>query len=66
MITVESKVEVIEVDLRAVPKNTNLTIPVRTHLNEPNYVVLEVGGKKFTVNGFDLMKAVRNVVEPRQ
>jgi hypothetical protein len=61
-VMVESKVEVIEVDGAKTPMNSHLTIPVRTHLTEPSYVVLMVGAKTYCVKGRDLIKAVKNVI----
>lgn len=63
-VMVESKVEVLEVDGHQTPMGSRLTIPVKTHTTMPAHVVLMVGGKSYCVFGKDLIKAVKNVIEP--
>lgn len=61
-VLVESRIEVIAVDGCAVPHGSKLQILVKTEVADPDYVVFQIGGKKYTVAGNDMIKAVKNVL----
>jgi hypothetical protein len=59
MIRVESVVTVYEVDGKLVPPMKE-SISIRSHTDNHRWVVLQVDGKKITVNASDLEAAIRN------
>jgi hypothetical protein len=55
-----TKVEIYEVDDKEVPIGMFRSLKVLSHWNRRELVVIEVNGKKYTVEGDDLMAAIEN------
>ncbi len=61
-IKVTQQIEVIEKDDTEIPIDKELYLGINSHWNFDDWIVLTIGKQKYTVNGDNLIEAIRNAM----